>query len=108
VIVVQKIVLIQVVYLLLIKKFRTMIFFGSYMRPNLPCVIKDVTSTWEASSKWLNDHTINLEYLKRKYGSCDVTIYNCNDRYFNSQRTEVASLRLSWTVGVVSAPTPNT
>jgi hypothetical protein len=63
-------------------------FFGSYMRPNLPCVIKDVTSTWEASSKWLNDHTINLEYLKRKYGSCDVTIYNCNDRYFNSQRTE--------------------
>jgi hypothetical protein len=63
-------------------------FFGSYMRPNLPCVIKDVTSTWEASSKWLNDHTVNLEYLKRNYGSCDVTIYNCNDRYFNSQRTE--------------------
>lgn len=66
-------------------------FFTNYMHPNIPCVIKDVIANWEAKDKWLIDNnTINIEYLKNKYGICDVTIYKCDEKYFNSQKTETS------------------
>ncbi|XP_044268004.1 2-oxoglutarate and iron-dependent oxygenase JMJD4 [Tribolium madens] len=68
-------------------------FFNNFMKPNTPCVIKNITEEWEAHSKWLNGQkTPNLDYLKDKYGNCEVTVYNCNEKYFNSQKTETCKL----------------
>ncbi|XP_008193873.1 2-oxoglutarate and iron-dependent oxygenase JMJD4 [Tribolium castaneum] len=68
-------------------------FFHNFMRPNVPCVIKNITEDWEAHYKWLNEEKApNLDYLKDKYGNCDVTIYNCSEKYFNSQKTQICKL----------------
>lgn len=68
-------------------------FFNNYMRPNIPCVIKSITEKWEAHDKWLTEEKIpNLNYLKKKYGKCEITIYNCNEKYYNSQKTECTTL----------------
>ncbi|XP_063922831.1 2-oxoglutarate and iron-dependent oxygenase JMJD4 [Zophobas morio] len=68
-------------------------FFRTYMQPNLPCVIENVTTDWQAHFKWLNNNNKpNLDYLRSQYGSCDVTVYNCNEKYFNSQKTEACKL----------------
>src|SRR5699024_5610209 len=62
-------------------------FFTNFMRPNVPCIIQGVTSDWEPN-QWVQ----NLDFLKNRYGSCDVTVYDCNERYFNPQKTEVVKL----------------
>ncbi|RZC38393.1 jmjC domain-containing protein 4, partial [Asbolus verrucosus] len=68
-------------------------FFKNYLQCNIPCIIKNVTLNWEAHSKWLTDkNKPNLNYLRNKYGTCDVTVYDCNERYFNSQQTEICKL----------------
>ncbi|XP_018573922.1 jmjC domain-containing protein 4 [Anoplophora glabripennis] len=62
-------------------------FFQNFMLKNVPCVIKNVTSQWQASQFWIRDDEPDVEYLLTKYGHNKVTIYNCNERYYNSQTT---------------------
>lgn len=64
-------------------------FFMKYMLRNMPCIIQNVTELWEASSKWLTEERIpDVPYLNQKYGKCDVTVYDCNQRHYNSQETQ--------------------
>ncbi|KAJ8913510.1 hypothetical protein NQ315_017060 [Exocentrus adspersus] len=62
-------------------------FFKSFMLPNVPCIIQNVTEQWDSSKLWVQSGKPNLDYLLDKYGDCTVTVYNCNERYYNSQKT---------------------
>lgn len=62
-------------------------FFHNFMLQNVPCIIKNVTNYWQSSQCWVTANKPNFEYLYRKYGNNKVTIYNCNERYYNSQKT---------------------
>lgn len=62
-------------------------FFQNHMYPNIPCLIKNVTTGWESANKWTINDRPNFDYLSNQYGNCQVTIYKCNEKYFNSQKT---------------------
>ncbi|XP_066141900.1 2-oxoglutarate and iron-dependent oxygenase JMJD4 [Euwallacea fornicatus] len=61
-------------------------FFENYMFRNRPCLIKNVSNNWEATSKWVVNGRPNIEYLNYKYKDTNAIIYNCSERYFNSQK----------------------
>ncbi|KAJ8953862.1 hypothetical protein NQ314_007202, partial [Rhamnusium bicolor] len=65
-------------------------FFQNYMLRNAPCIIKNITDLWETSLFWLKHNKPNFDYLLEKYGQSKVTIYNCSERYYNSQKTREA------------------
>lgn len=62
-------------------------FFKNFILKNVPCIIKNITNQWQASHHWVKDYAPNFVYLLEKYGHNRVTIYNCNERYYNSQKT---------------------
>lgn len=69
-------------------------FFQNFMLKNIPCIFKNITCSWEANNKWLDkEKNPNLDYLIEKYGTCEVSIYNCNEKYYNSQVTESCKLK---------------
>lgn len=45
-------------------------FFREYLRPNRPCLLKNVTQDWVAQKRWVKDGKPNFSYLKEKYGKC--------------------------------------
>ncbi|BES89517.1 JmjC domain, hydroxylase [Nesidiocoris tenuis] len=61
-------------------------FFREYLRPNRPCLLKNVTQDWVAQKRWVKDGKPNFSYLKEKYGNAEVPVSDCNERYFNSQK----------------------
>lgn len=61
-------------------------FFQNFMLLNKPCIIKNVTSEWNSSKFWINENDINFNYLREQYGHMDVTVYNCLEKEFNSQK----------------------
>lgn len=70
-------------------------FFNKYMLENKPCVIQNVTELWEASSKWLTEDKVpDVFYLTQKYGDCSITVYDCNQKYYNSQQTQTCKLKV--------------
>ncbi|KAG5897000.1 hypothetical protein JTB14_010752 [Gonioctena quinquepunctata] len=62
-------------------------FLKNYMLPNIPCIIKGVTESWNSSKLWLTGKEPNFKYLKDKYGGYGVTVYKCWERYYNSQKS---------------------
>ncbi|XP_017773859.1 PREDICTED: jmjC domain-containing protein 4, partial [Nicrophorus vespilloides] len=61
-------------------------FFHEYMLKNQACLIRNVSSKWESQRFWIKDaDNLDFNYLKSKYGSLDVTVYDCNKKYYNSQ-----------------------
>lgn len=62
-------------------------FFKYFMLKNKPCKISNVCSNWEATRFWLQNGKPHFPYLLEKYGSCKVMVYDCHEKYFNSQRT---------------------
>lgn len=63
-------------------------FFKNYLIKNQACVVKNIASNWSASKNWIENDAPNFTYLNSKYGNCEVVVYNCNEKYFNSQKTE--------------------
>lgn len=61
-------------------------FFRNYMITNRPCIIEGVGDTWESTQKWVVKGAPNIDYLNEKYSHTKVIIYNCSERYFNSQK----------------------
>lgn len=64
-------------------------FFKTFIYRNVPCKIKDICSHWESTKFWVNNCRPDFTYLNSKYSSCNVNVYNCNEKYFNSQRVDV-------------------
>lgn len=62
-------------------------FFNNYLLLNKPCIIKNVTKDWLASKKWIKNDKLNLNYLLENYGSLEGCVSDCNERYFNAQKT---------------------
>ncbi|XP_041970722.1 2-oxoglutarate and iron-dependent oxygenase JMJD4 [Aricia agestis] len=60
-------------------------FFSDVMLKNIPCVIKNVTNSWECSKHWVVDEKINYEYLIKEYGELEAPVANCDIITFNSQ-----------------------
>ncbi|XP_023018445.2 jumonji domain containing 4 [Leptinotarsa decemlineata] len=67
-------------------------FFENYMLPNIPCVIKGVTSKWKSSQLWVKDDAPNFQYLSEKYGNNNVTVHKCSERYYNCQKSYKTTL----------------
>nr|CAH7735956.1 unnamed protein product [Callosobruchus chinensis] len=68
------------------KNLRYNDFFKDFMAANIPCIIRGIGSTWESSRRWVKDGQPNYDYLLQKYGSSPVTVYNCLERYYNTQK----------------------
>lgn len=63
-------------------------FFTKYMIKNQVCLIKNITTHWSSAKDWVSkDSKPNFDYLKRNYSDIDVSVYNCNEKYYNSQKT---------------------
>lgn len=65
-------------------------FFNNHMRKNVPCIIKNVGTDWEASKKWANNNKIEFDYLSNQYGNLMVPVTDCKNLAFDNQpRTEM-------------------
>lgn len=62
------------------------VFFQNFMSQNKSCIIQHVTKEWGSSKFWMKGTDINFEYLRRHYGHMNVTVYNCQEKEFNSQK----------------------
>ncbi|XP_050307624.1 2-oxoglutarate and iron-dependent oxygenase JMJD4 [Anthonomus grandis grandis] len=67
-------------------------FFRNYLLQNTPCIIKNISLNWSATKNWLKNGEPNIDYLQEKYGNTKVMIYDCSDRYFNSQKCKESNL----------------
>ncbi|ERL89143.1 2-oxoglutarate and iron-dependent oxygenase JMJD4 homolog [Dendroctonus ponderosae] len=67
-------------------------FFEQFMVKNLPCIIKNVARDWQATNKWVNEDQPQWQHLNTKYGHTKVIIYNCSQKYFNSQKCRESTL----------------
>lgn len=64
-------------------------FFQNYLIKNQACIIKNVAKNWNSYNEWIDkDGNICFDYMLTKYGNLDVTIYNCEEKYYNSQTTD--------------------
>ncbi|RPD66157.1 Clavaminate synthase-like protein, partial [Lentinus tigrinus ALCF2SS1-6] len=65
-------------------------FLNEYLLANKPVIIgPSLISSWAALSRWVNeDLSIDWEYLKTAYGSCEVTVADCSTRDFSDQKRE--------------------
>lgn len=62
-------------------------FFQDYIVLNKPCIIKNIANNWESHKLWHKERKINYNYLRERYGSLKVTVYNCLKRYYNCHET---------------------
>lgn len=61
-------------------------FFYDFIQKNVPCVVKNVSSDWQCTKKWINkENRINLEYFKQTYGFLEAPVADCSSITFNSQ-----------------------
>lgn len=67
-------------------------FFRNFMIQNKPCIIKNITEKWSCANFWITGTDINFDYLREQYGSMTVTVYNCLEKEFNSQKFYETSL----------------
>ncbi|KAI0721070.1 Clavaminate synthase-like protein [Cerioporus squamosus] len=65
-------------------------FLNEYLLPNKPVIIgPSLISSWPALVRWTDeDGSINWDYLKTAYGSCEVTVADCSTRDFSDQKRE--------------------
>lgn len=63
-------------------------FFENFMCRNLPCLIKNVSNNWNSTKEWVKNGHINFNYMQENYGHTNIIIYNCSERYYNSQKCE--------------------
>lgn len=61
-------------------------FFQNFMSQNKSCIIQHATKEWNSSKFWMKGTDINFEYLRRHYGHMNVTVYNCQEKEFDSQK----------------------
>lgn len=62
-------------------------FFRNFMLPNIPCIIQNCCTNWKCSKLWIIDaKNLNISYLQEKYGLDSVFVYNCKEKYYNSQK----------------------
>lgn len=62
--------------------------FKNYILKNRPCKIESVGSLWNCSKYWVSNGKPDFEYLSSNYGSCKTAVYNCREKFFNSQSCE--------------------
>lgn len=63
-------------------------FFKSYILRNAPCKIENICASWKCCKFWVEQNKPNFKYLESKYGQCTTTVYDCKEKYFNSQQCE--------------------
>lgn len=63
-------------------------FFKNFILKNIPCKIRDICSSWECSRYWVEDNRPAFTYLQSKYGHSKSIVYDCNKKFFNSQKCE--------------------
>ncbi|XP_026756942.1 2-oxoglutarate and iron-dependent oxygenase JMJD4 [Galleria mellonella] len=59
-------------------------FFQNYMQKNIPCIIKNVSSTWECAKKWINNGIINYDHFNVSYGNLEAPVADCNKITYNA------------------------
>lgn len=61
------------------------LFFREYMVKNLPCVVKNVSNSWECTGKWSSHNSINYDRIENVYKDLIAPVADCNSISFNSQ-----------------------
>lgn len=61
-------------------------FFQNFMLQNKPCIIKNITEDWNSTKCWVTNNCINFDHLRTQYSNFNVSIYNCLEKEFNSQK----------------------
>ncbi|CAG9784271.1 unnamed protein product [Diatraea saccharalis] len=59
-------------------------FFEKFMMKNLPCIIKEVSVNWECAKKWVNNDTIDYNYISDAYGDFEAPVANCKNVAYNA------------------------
>lgn len=59
-------------------------FFNNFMIRNLPCLIKNVSSSWESTQNWIKDNKINFDYFLEVYGDLEAPVADCHSIHFNA------------------------
>lgn len=67
-------------------------FFENHLIKNIPCIVKNVTKTWECSEKWIQNNIINYEYLIQAYGDLEAPVADCSDILDYAQRTHTMNV----------------
>lgn len=62
-------------------------FFEKYMIKNLPCIIKNISSSWECDKKWVKDDKVNYNHFITNYGNLQAPVADCQTEAYNSHCT---------------------
>lgn len=62
-------------------------FFENHLVKNLPCIVQNVSTTWECSEKWIKNDFINYEYMTQTYGEMEAPVADCCEILDYAQRT---------------------
>lgn len=59
-------------------------FFNNHLLKNIPCIVKNVSSNWDCTKKWVTNDIINYSYLKEQYGNLTAPVADCFTIKYNS------------------------
>ncbi|KOB52195.1 JmjC domain-containing protein 4 [Operophtera brumata] len=62
-------------------------FFENHLIKNLPCIVQNVSTTWECSEKWIKNGVIDYEYITQTYGEMEAPVADCCQILDYAQRT---------------------
>lgn len=60
-------------------------FFQSYLLNNKPCIVKNVSNNWSATTNWLKNNSLNLDYFRNNIPNVEVPVSNCGKKQYNVQ-----------------------
>ncbi|XP_018326835.2 jmjC domain-containing protein 4, partial [Agrilus planipennis] len=63
-------------------------FFVKFILQNQACLIKNITSNWNCTKQWFTNGKVNTTYLSKQFGHSNILLYDCHEKYFNSQKTK--------------------
>lgn len=59
-------------------------FFRNQLLPNNPCIIKNISSSWDCTKNWVSNDSINFDYIINEYGNLQAPVADCDTLLYNA------------------------
>lgn len=67
-------------------------FYEDFLYKNLPCVIRNISSHWECSTKWIKSDSIDYDYFINNYSDLEAPVADCSKIAYNAQTKQILTV----------------
>ncbi|KAI8428085.1 hypothetical protein MSG28_002363, partial [Choristoneura fumiferana] len=67
-------------------------FYEDFLYKNLPCVIRNTSSHWECSTKWMKSDSIDCDYFMNNFSQLEAPVADCDKIVYNAQTKQILTV----------------